>query len=162
LDNLLHPSSADGSSVSGTPSPGADTSGTPPPVTPPASVHIQTTTLPSAGLSSPYAASFTATGGAAPSTLAVANRSTLPPGLSLTSSGALVGTASSLGSYAFSVVVSDAASPTGTDSANYSIDVSTFHASISLLRYGEAWTGESYPLSATGGSGTTYDVLSNQ
>jgi hypothetical protein len=62
----------------------------------------------------------------------------------------------------FSVVVSDSSAPAQTDSATYSLTVSAFDASIALLRFGEAWTGESYPVSAVGASSTTFTLVQNQ
>ncbi len=110
----------------------------------------------------PYGTTLQAYGGDAPYTWALQGGSGLPPGLALAGSGALTGTATSLGTYVFSVVVTDAGVPAQSDSATYSLTVSAFDASVALLRYGEAWTGESYPVSAVGATNTTFTLVQNQ
>lgn len=129
---------------------------------PPAAVAIQTGSLPSAGVGTPYSATLVATGGDAPYAWSVAGGSSLPPGLSLSPAGTLSGSATTLGAYTFSVVVTDSGSPAQTDSASYALTVSAFGASLSLLRFGEAWTGESYPVSAVGSPSTTFTLVQNQ
>ncbi len=126
---------------------------------PPPAVSIVTSTLPSGGLGVAYSFGLTATGGASPYTWSLASGSALPPGLSLSSVGALSGAPSQLGAFAFSVQVIDAEA--AADTASYSLTVSSFGASISLLHFGEAWTTEGYPLSATGGAGTTFSLVIN-
>lgn len=128
--------------------------------TPPAQVSIRTTALPSAGLNVPYSTTLAADGGSAPYAWQLAPNATLPPGLSLASGGSIFGTATQLGSYTFGVVVTDAGG--GSDSATYSLLVSAFDASIAQLHVGDAWTGESYPVSAVGGPGTTFTIVQNQ
>jgi hypothetical protein len=128
----------------------------------PSAVTIQTATLPTAGLNVSYATTLVASGGDAPYAWSVSGGSSLPPGLSLASSGALTGSATSLGTFVFSVAVTDSSAPAQTDSATYSLTVSSFDASLALLRFGEAWTGESYPVSAVGASSTTFTLVQNQ
>lgn len=128
----------------------------------PSAITIQTSTLPTAGLNTAYATTLVASGGDAPYTWSVQGGSSLPPGLALANSGALTGSATTLGTFVFSVVVSDSSAPAQTDSATYSLTVSAFDASISLLRFGEAWTGESYPVSAVGAASTTFTLVQNQ
>ena len=128
----------------------------------PSAITIQTSTLPTAGLNVAYSTTLVASGGDAPYTWSVQGGSSLPPGLGLASGGALTGSANTLGTYVFSVVVTDSGSPAQTDSATYSLTVSAFDASISLLRFGEAWTGESYPVSAVGSASTTFTLVQNQ
>lgn len=129
---------------------------------PPSAVTIQTTTLPTAGLNVAYTTTLVASGGDAPYAWALQSGSSLPPGLTLAGSGALSGTATSLGTWVFSVVVTDAGAPAQSDSATYSLSVSAFDASVALLRFGEAWTGESYPVSAVGAPSTTFTLVQNQ
>jgi hypothetical protein len=62
--------------------------------------------LPDAGFGVPYSQFFSATGGAPPYTWAVVGGS-LPPGLVLDSGGALQGTPALIGSYSFTVQVTD-------------------------------------------------------
>jgi len=129
---------------------------------PPPAISIQTTVLPSAAVNAPYSTTLTAHGGTAPYAWSLTSGSTLPQGLALSSSGAIAGTPTTLGTFVFGVAVTDSSSPAATDTAAYSILVSTFDASIALLHAGDAWTGESYPLSAIGASSTTFTVVQNQ
>lgn len=126
----------------------------------PAAVSIPTPSLPSAGLSTAYSYTFTASGGTAPFTWTLSPGSVAPAGLTLSGAGVLAGTPATLGTYAFSVAVRDASARTATASAT--LVVSPFSATIGLLRMGEAWAGEGYPLSATGGAGTTFSLVVNQ
>lgn len=125
----------------------------------PPAVSIVTPSLPAAGLGTSYAFALNASGGAAPYAWSLAPGSTLPPGLFLSNAGQLSGTPAQLGSFAFSVSVLDAAKKS--DGASYALVVSPFGATISLLHYGEAWSGEGYPLAATGASGTTFSLIVN-
>jgi len=125
----------------------------------PPAVAIATTALPSGGFGVPYSFVLSATGGASPYVWSLAAGSTLPPGLSLTSGGLLSGAPTQLGSFAFTVNVLDAAS--ASDDAGYAMVVSPFAASIALLHFGEAWSGEGYPLAASGGAGTTFTLVTN-
>ena len=129
---------------------------------PPPAVSIQTSSLPSAGMSAPYATTLSASGGTAPYAWSLTSGSQLPQGLALATSGLISGTPTMLGTFAFGVSVTDSSSPSLSDSAAYSIVVSTFDASVALLHVGDAWTGESYPLSAIGASSTTFTVVQNQ
>ena len=67
---------------------------------------VTTTTLPAAVVTQPYTATLTATGGAAPLTWSIASGS-LPLGLSLSASGSISGTPTTLGSASFTAAVSD-------------------------------------------------------
>lgn len=129
---------------------------------PPPAVSIQTTTLPTAGLAVPYSTVLAANGGTAPYAWALLSGSFLPPGLALSPTGSLSGTPTTLGTFGFSVSVTDAGSPAGTATASYVLVVSPFSFSVALLRFGEAWTNENYPLSAVGASSTTFTLVSNQ
>ena len=131
--------------------PGGGGGGTPP------AVSIVTSALPSGGFGVAYSFGLTATGGSAPYAWSLDSGSTTPPGLSLSTVGTLSGAPAQLGSFAFSVSVVDAVHKSA--SASYSLVVASFGASISLLHFGEAWSGEGYPLSATGGAGTTFSLV---
>ncbi len=72
-----------------------------------ASVTITTTSLPTGYNGVPYAETISATGGATPYSFAVTAGS-LPTGLSLSSAGALTGTPSAIGTFNFTVTVTDA------------------------------------------------------
>jgi hypothetical protein len=85
-------------------------------------------TLPSASTGAPYLANLAATGGTAPYTWALATGSSLPPGLSLTSAGSISGNIASsqaVGSYPFSVQVTDSSSPVKTANAVLVLPVAT-------------------------------------
>jgi len=69
-------------------------------------LNIITPTLPAGKVATAYKASIGITGGRAPYTFTV-NRGTVPPGLSLSSTGVLSGTPTTAGLYSFHVVVSD-------------------------------------------------------
>ena len=127
----------------------------------PVAVQILTTSLPPAGQSVPYTTILQASGGMGPYAWALSGGSSLPAGLTLGSGGTITGSASTLGSYVFSVTVTDASTTPETDSASYSLDVSAFSAALALLHWGDAWTGESYPLGSVGGSNTTFTLVSN-
>ena len=128
----------------------------------PTPLTIVTTSLPVAGLNTPYSTALQATGGAGIYEWSVLPGSGLPPGLSLTSTGALSGTPAAQGTYVFSVGVADAGAPPSQDSASYQLSVSPFTASLSGLHWGDAWTTESYGLAAVGGgSSVTYTIVQN-
>jgi hypothetical protein len=90
--------------------------------------------LPTAYVGAPYADGLTASGGKPPYTWAVVS-GTLPPGLSLSASGVLSGTpaAGSLGTYPFTVQVTDAASPADTATASLTLTVSLSPVSLPPL-----------------------------
>src|SRR5205814_2059772 len=73
--------------------------------------------------------------------------------------GTISGQATTVGSYTFSVVVTDASA--STDSASFALDVSPFAAQVTLLHWGDGWTGETYPLSSVGGGSTTFTLVQN-
>jgi hypothetical protein len=85
-----------------------------------ATLQVTTTQLPGATLSGAYNATLAASGGSTPYAWSLASGS-LPSGLSLSSSGAISGAPSLLGSFPFTVQVKDAAAHTA--SSNLSINV---------------------------------------
>jgi len=66
-------------------------------------------TLPSAVAGQPYSLTFAATGGIGSYTWTVTSGSTLPAGLTLSSSGTLSGTPSTAGNYTFTITCTDGA-----------------------------------------------------
>lgn len=126
----------------------------------PAALRIATTALPAAGHQMPYSVALQATGGRAPYAWDLVGGSSLPPGLSLATTGVLAGTATTLGTWTFSVSVTDADAEQA--NSGYSLTVTSFDASVGLLRFGEAWTGESYPVSAVGSASTTFALVRNE
>jgi hypothetical protein len=127
----------------------------------PAVVAIQTTSLPSAGVGAPYSATLTASGGTGPYTWTLTSGS-LPQGLAMSPAGAISGTASTIETSTFGVSVTDSSAPAQVDTASYSLAVSPFDASISSLRFGDAWTGDAYPLSGVGSPTVTFTLVVNQ
>jgi Putative Ig domain len=84
---------------------------------------ITTTSLPAARRNKNYNRTLTATGGVTPYTWSVVNGS-LPPGLTLNaSSGVVSGRATTLGTFAFTVQVSDSQSPAATATKALSMTV---------------------------------------
>jgi large repetitive protein len=96
----------------------------------PTSVPAVTTfaQLPSGAVNSAYYASLTAAGGMPPYTWTVAPGSQLPSGLSLSSSGQITGTLGAgvgIGTYPFSVQVSDATNVTATETLSLAVGAVT-------------------------------------
>jgi len=102
-------------------------SGTTPP--PSSTLRVTTTQLPGATWSGAYNAPLAASGGTTPYAWSLASGS-LPNGLSLSSSGAISGTPSVLGSFPFTVQVKDAAAHTA--SSNLSINVVNPAVSVAI------------------------------
>ena len=73
---------------------------------------LTTTSLADATVNTAYSATLTATGGVPPYTFTLANGTSLPAGLALSSGGAISGTPTKAGSTSFSVDVTDSSTPT--------------------------------------------------
>ena len=124
-----------------------------PPVPSISSLAITNSALPQANASVPYSASLSAVGGVAPYTWSLISGS-LPQGIQLQSStGAIQGTTSKLGSYPVSVQVTDASGRDAT--AGFSLTViapsPTLAITSSYLPPADASVAYSASLSATGG-----------
>ena len=76
-------------------------------------LSISTASLPAAQTGTPYSATLASSGGTPPYAWSVASGA-LPPGLTLSNSGSITGTAVQVGSYSFTVKVSDASSQSAT------------------------------------------------
>jgi hypothetical protein len=86
-------------------------------------LKVTTASLPSGVINNPYGATVQASGGVQPYSWQVTAGS-LPPGLSMNSSGNIGGTPTATGTFSFTVTVTDSESPTAqTASANLSISV---------------------------------------
>jgi hypothetical protein len=95
-------------------------------VNPPQPLKITTTTLPNGVLGTAYPAGtqLQATGGAPPYTWIVTTAAaTFPTGLALASDGTISGTPTALGTFNFTVQVSDSEAPAMTKNANFTISV---------------------------------------
>lgn len=120
-----------------------------------AHVAITTTALPSATLGAAYSTELAATGGTAPFTWSLV-QGPLPPGLGLTpGTGAISGTPTSTGRYAFTVQVTDASSPAQTAQVQLSLPVNGAGAlTITTTMLAPGLTGSAYSaaLAASGGT----------
>ena len=87
-------------------------------------LSVTTTGLPGSILNAPYSATLAANGGTRPYTWAIASGS-LPPGLTLnTSTGAVTGTSTTVGTYSFTARVTDSANPAQNATGDLSITIS--------------------------------------
>lgn len=124
-----------------------------------AAVSITTgTTLPVGYVGSNYSQTLAATGGSGTGyAWAVAGGSTLPGGLSLSSSGVLSGKPTTSGTSTVSITVTDSASNTATATFSLTINPGVTITTASTLSVG--YQGTAYPgttMAATGGTGTGY------
>src|SRR5271156_616327 len=87
---------------------------------------LTTTTLPNAIANTAYSATLTAAGGVNPYTFTLANGTSLPTGLTLSSAGVISGTPTKTGSTPFTVQVVDSSTPTPlSQTGNLSITVNS-------------------------------------
>ncbi len=84
---------------------------------------LTTTSLADATVNTAYSATLTAAGGVLPYTFSLANGTSLPAGLALSSGGAISGTPTKAGSTSFSVDVTDSSTPALMQTGNLSITV---------------------------------------
>ena len=89
----------------------------------PPALTLTTATLADAVLNTAYSATLTASGGVAPYTFTLAGGTTLPAGLTLSSTGAITGTPTKAGSTIFSVDVTDSSTPALSKTGSLSITV---------------------------------------
>ena len=124
------------------------------------SLTVSPPTLPAGSLSTAYSQTITASGGVGPYTFAVTSGS-LPPGLTLSSNGAITGTPISDGTYPFTITATDTNS-SDTGSKGYSIVVSgSLTVSPPTLPAGSLSTAYSQTITASGGVGPyTFAVTS--
>jgi Putative Ig domain len=88
----------------------------------PQPVCITTTTVPSGTQHVPYSATLAAVGGTAPYTWSLASGS-LPPGLSISSSGTITGTPTTAGTFTFTIKATDSVAATATQSFSLTVAV---------------------------------------
>ena len=119
-----------------------------------AQIDITTKSLPGGSLNDPYVAQLYS-GGQTPWQWSVVSGSgSLPPGLALSSSGAITGVPTSVGTYAFTVNVSDNTKATGQQALSITIaaiTLTTFYLPTSTFAMAYA-----VQLTASGGSGGPY------
>ncbi len=118
-------------------------------------LRVTTTSLPGATVGVWYSAPLAASGGTTPISWTLAG-GTLPPGLDLSSSGEILGTPTTAGSYGFTLVVVDSSSPQQSASAALSIVVTSTSSTLAVttanLPQGTVGTSYSQQLAATGGT----------
>jgi hypothetical protein len=117
-------------------------------------IEVTTTSLPAAHIYGKYAATLTEQGGKKAFHWKVSSGS-LPPGIKLATSGKLTGAPTALGTYSFTVTVTDSTKPTpNTASANLSITVDPMTVNTSGVP-GTATVGQAYKgkLTTDGGKG---------
>lgn len=99
-----------------------------------------------------YSATATATGGIAPYTFAIPPGS-VPPGLTLSSSGTLSGTPTAGGSFNFTVIATDAHGQTGTRAHAFTVSTPTISLVPATLVSGSVANVYSQTITASGGTG---------
>jgi hypothetical protein len=128
-------------------------------VTPPVTVHNPALSNAQAGVA--YSENFTASNGTAPYTFAKSS-GTLPPGMTLSSTGTLSGTPTAVGTYTFAVTATDATSTTSSpSSATLTVTPPSLSLSPTTLSdgtYGSTYTTVTF--TASGGTAPyTYTAL---
>ena len=119
----------------------------------PAPLSVTPAPLALATRGAPYGAALIATGGVAPYSWVPLG--SLPPGLSLSSAGVITGTPSALGTFAFTVQVTDSTAPvplTATGPVSISVEVPPPAITTTSLPGAVVGTGYSAALTATGGT----------
>ena len=121
-------------------------------------VVVTAATLPVGYVGSNYTSTtLAATGGSGTGyTWAVSSGSSLPGGLSLSSSGVISGKPTTAGTTSFSVTVTDSASNTGTGTFSITVNAAVSITTATTLPVGYAGSSYSQALAATGGSGSGY------
>ncbi|MDL5367048.1 Calx-beta domain-containing protein [Xanthomonas sp. NCPPB 2654] len=114
-------------------------------------LSIAPPTLPTGTAGSAYSQTLSASGGTAPYSYAV-SAGALPTGLSLAAGGALAGTPTVAGSFAFTVTVTDAGSFTAAQAYTLSIAAPTLSVAPPTLPSGTVGNAYSQTLSASGGT----------
>lgn len=122
-------------------------------------ITISPATIPSGTASVAYNQTFTAAGGASPYTFSVSGGS-LPPGLTLSSTGTLSGTPTQKGSFTFSVKATDANGCVASRSYQFAIGCQDIIINPTSLPIGTTGTAYNQTLTATGGCApNTFSLL---
>lgn len=106
---------------------------------------IATTSLPTGSVKNAYSATLAATGGTNPLVWSLAAGSTLPAGLSLSSSGVISGTPTAAGNTSVTVQVSDASSPQQVATMTYTINIVLSTLAITTTSLPQGTIGVTYP-----------------
>ncbi|MEO5936332.1 MAG: putative Ig domain-containing protein, partial [Terriglobales bacterium] len=111
---------------------------------------IDTTALSSGIIGTPYTATFSGSGGTAPLNFSISAGS-LPTGLTLTSAGALSGTPTQIGTFTFSLQLTDAVSQNVTRQFQIVISATTLQISTQSLASAAVGAAYTATLAGTGG-----------
>ncbi len=114
-------------------------------------IALSPATLPAATVAAAYSQTITATGGTGPYSYTVQSGS-LPAGLTLASNGTLSGTPTAGGSFAFTVMATDAFSSTGTLAYTLTVGAPTITISPASLPGGNIGAAYSQTILASGGT----------
>jgi hypothetical protein len=117
-------------------------------------LSITTTSLPAGTVGTAYNQSINTNGGTPPITWSVTSGA-LPPGLTLSASGAISGTATAYGSYVFTVTATDSSNPTQSVSQQLTIVINNVPLSITTTSLPNGVVGVSYSASVVASGGTT-------
>jgi hypothetical protein len=123
-------------------------------------ITLSPSTLPAATAGVAYSQTITASGGTAPYTFSLASGA-LPPGLTLSSSGVLSGTPTTVGSFTFTVTATDALSCGGSRTYTVAVNCPTITISPATLPNGTTGVAYSQTITASGGTAPyTFSVIS--
>jgi hypothetical protein len=111
-------------------------------------ITVSPGSLPGSTVFASYNQALSASGGAAPYTLAV-SAGTLPPGLTLTGGGGLSGTPSTAGAFNFSVTATDVNGCTGTQAYGIAVGLATSTTTVAFESGPYVYRGTPFTASAT-------------
>jgi hypothetical protein len=127
----------------------------------PLNLAVTTSTLPNGFQTQAYSAGLTATGGTPPYSWSLANNTTLPPGLNLSSSGQITGTPTIVGTTTFTVQVTDSGSPAQIAMQSLSITIAASGCPCSIAGIISGSGGSTATVTLTGGINVTADASGN-